>query len=181
MSEINRENGGEEHAAVELAATEPEEVEPEAERILRITLTCWHVFVRENFDPTSGHTQAECLSETSKFCAMAWREMDAASKQIYKEKAEEMRAAAAALICYACKKKHSKLSAWRSHVRYCGTERPKPTCATCHKTFSCKSNLNRHLKLHLPKDEQCKFFCKKCNAVVNLRKDNLNQHNKRFH
>ena len=49
MSEINRENGGEEHAAVELAATEPEEVEPEAERILRITLTCWHVFVRENF------------------------------------------------------------------------------------------------------------------------------------
>ena len=33
-------------------------------------------------DPTSGHTQAECLSETSKFCAMAWREMDAASKQV---------------------------------------------------------------------------------------------------
>ena len=49
MSEINRENGGEEPTAVELAATEPEEVEPEAERILRITLTCWHVFVRENF------------------------------------------------------------------------------------------------------------------------------------
>ena len=33
-------------------------------------------------DPTSGQTPAECLSETSKFCVMAWREMDAASKLV---------------------------------------------------------------------------------------------------
>ena len=57
--------------------------------------------------------------------------------ETYKEKAEEMLVAAAALVCYACKKKHWKQKRLRGKVTYAiAAPRDPSQCVPRVKTFS---------------------------------------------